>query len=188
VLAAMLSNGAAALVLIALVAACVFRRIGPPSRRHADVISEWSVSLDGKGWCADDVFEHVVCALKRRHAPVQYRVLSLPDASAEDYLHVRLGAYDGYLSAFAFGDDLFVGWTLWFGARHWDLRSRGAGGPEAWHGRDLAKALCETLHSVAREGVEAAVGTVPFQREGTIGTPVPRGASPGFAGTLRAIR
>lgn len=193
------------LYMFALVATCVFIWLSPLFRRHYFPISEWKLSLSGRGASAHQVFDHIADAVVRRNAPVQYRVLTLPDANP--YLNLRLGRYDAYVTCMAFGEDLYIGWTLWSSATLAEARRSGRSfikylvGLPYWlwvdlrmsregrsfditmvHRFDLVKAMRECLHAVTREGVHAASGAVPFQGAGTIGSAIPIGPESGFAG------
>ncbi|HEY5317804.1 MAG TPA: hypothetical protein VIJ20_07480 [Solirubrobacteraceae bacterium] len=194
------------LYMLLLLIACGLIWISPLLRRHHFVLSEWKLSLDGKGANAYQVFEHIAAAVVRRGAPMQYRVVTLADG--QRYLNLRLATYDAYVACIAFGDDLYVGWTLWASATWREMRQRpiplwrllllmpyyvwldvkaslsGQSFDVAMiHQFDIVKAMRECLHAVTREGVQAAAGVVPYSGAGTIGSAVPEGPSPTFAGT-----
>lgn len=204
-------SGVAGLYAIALFAACVFIWLSPLFRRHYFPVSEWKLSLDGKGATAAQVFDHIADAVVRRAAPLQYRIITLPDG--QRYLNLRLASYDAYITCMAFGHDLYIGWTLWasgtwremrqrersffltlIGLPYWlwlDLKASRSGASfdvALVHQFDVVKAMRECLHAVTREGVEAAVGTVPLRGAGTIGSKIPSGPSPAFAGTAMSLR
>lgn len=182
-------------------AAIVF--FAPMFRRHHFVLSEWKLTLDGKGAAADAVFDHVAASLAERQAPVQARVIALPALDGRRYLQVKMAKYDAYVSCFAFGDDLYVGWTLWWSGTYRELRrsNRPAilaffilpwiiiqellspdGGIDVSmvHQYDTAKALRECVHAATRDGVEAAAGRVEFRGKGTIGSVIRSGADAPF--------
>ena len=95
-------------------------------------------------------------------------------------MYVQDGIFRGYL-AFPYGRDLYVGWTYWWriSAVHWlwialtrifqHLTLRGSQ-LYAIHRYDGAKALREAIHGAAREGLDAASGSVAFQGTGTVGS------------------
>lgn len=146
-------------------------------------ISEWKFMLDGKGEVASSAFEHSASAFRGRRTPVTpcvQRIL-LGRGASRDYLYVQDGIFRGYLVAFPYGRDLYVGWTYWWrvSAVHWlwigvtriyqHLTLRGSQ-LHAIHRYDGAKALREAIHGAAREGLDAASGSVPFQGKGTVGS------------------
>ncbi len=150
-------------------------------------ISEWKFMVDGKAAASGQAFEHITWVIRQRQTPVS-RIsvgrVKLGRGATRDYLNCRLGVFQGYVSCFPFGHDLYLGWTFWWRlstARFWLLVI------QRWfHGLTLrnselhwilrydeAKALREAIHSAARQGVDAASGQVSFQGEGTIGTDIP---------------
>jgi hypothetical protein len=150
-------------------------------------ISEWKFMVDGKAAASEQAFEHIAWVIRERETPVSRlhvgRVRLGPGAS-RDYLRCRLGVFQGVVSCFPFGQDLFVGWTFWWRmstAKYWllviqrmfqsyTLRQSGL----HWILRyDRAKALREAIHSAARQGVDAASGEIEFRGSGTIGTDIP---------------
>lgn len=180
--------------------------VAPFVRHQSFAISEWKLLLDGKGRSAEAVYDHIASALVERDSPTQYRAVQVPEIWWRGYLQVRMGTYSGYITCFAFGQDLYIGWTLWWsgswiayrranrqeGLRAllmlpWVLvadmvRGRARMYELAYvHKYDEAKALRECLHAVTRQGVEAAVGVVPLRGAGTIGSAVPEGKAPKFA-------
>jgi len=198
-------RGLLILYLIVLAMACAFIWISPFFRRHYFPFNEWKLSLDGKGTHATDVFEHIAYAVIKRQSPIQYRVVTLPDGQA--YLNLRLDRYDAYVTTMAFGQDLYIGWSLWASGTWSDLRASRRGFLKTllglpyylWkdlkasrqgesfdvaqlHQFDVVKALRECVHAVTREGVQAATGSVPFAGRGTIGSQIPSGTAPAFAG------
>ncbi len=150
-------------------------------------ISEWKFMVDDRAEVAEQAFEHIAWVLRERETPIsRLRVgrVRLGQGASRDYLHCRLGVFQGVVSCFPFGRDLYVGWTFWWRlstVRFWmlvvqrmfhayTLRSSGL----HWVLRyDRAKALREVIHSAARQGVDAASGGIEFQGAGTIGTDIP---------------
>jgi hypothetical protein len=198
------------LYLVVLAMCCAFIWAAPFFRRHYFPFNEWKLSLDGKGEHAGQVFEHICHAVIKRQSPIQYRVITLPDGVL--YLNLRLDRYDAYITTMAFGRDLYIGWSLWasgawsdlragrrgffktlFGLPYWlwiDLQASRSGASfdvAMLHQFDVVKALRECVHAVTREGVQAAVGTVPFAGQGTIGSQIPSGTSPGFGGSAMSF-
>jgi hypothetical protein len=150
-------------------------------------ISEWKFMVDGKAAASEQAFEHIAWVIRERETPVsRLRVgrIRLGQGASRDYLRCRLGIFQGVISCFPFGHDLYVGWTFWWRlstVKYWllviqrlfhsyTLRQSGL----HWILRyDRAKALREAIHSAARQGVDAASGEIEFRGTGTIGTDIP---------------
>ncbi len=135
-------------------------------------LSEWKFFVDGKAQVAPVTFDHIAWALRRRRTPldmVRVRRLKLAGGQRRDYLEIRRGMFSGLISCFGYGEDLYVGWTMWFriSPLHWLLMFiaswwRTLRRPDAdicvSLRYDYARAMREAVHSVAREGVDVAVG------------------------------
>jgi len=149
--------------------------------------NEWRFLVDGKAAVAGEAFDHIAWVFGQRETPLsrlKVRRVKLGQGVSRDYLTCRIGVFQGFISCFPFGRDLYLGWTLfcrlstvkfWLlvlqsafysitfrqTSVHWLLRY------------DRAKALREVIHNAAREGVDAASGEIEFRGAGTIGTDVP---------------
>jgi hypothetical protein len=147
-------------------------------------LSEWKISVDNRAAAVPMVFDHVAWVLRGREVPInslQVRRLTLPGEGVRDYLELRRGLFTGYVACFAFGQDLYVGWTFWvsispfrwvcmFIARIWrSLFNRGSDLYTSLR-YDSARAMRETMHSAAREGVDVAIGQLAGQGQGLIGS------------------
>jgi hypothetical protein len=177
----------------------VFRPIPVP-------LSEWKFLVDGQSAAAGIAFEHITWAFRRRRSPVdslRVRRLAHSMQGSRDYLHVRDGIFSGYVSCFAYGEDLFIGWTFWWSISpfRWFLIAIG----RLWQTLTLrgsqlyviaryegGKALRDALHAAAREGVDVASGDAAPRGTGTIGSDVavelvaPEANVPGFIGRAEA--
>jgi hypothetical protein len=138
---------------------------------HAQ-LSEWKFFVDGQAQAAPVAFDHMAWALQQRQTPldaVQVRRLRLAGRQSRDYLELRRDLFTGVISCFAYGNDLYIGWTFWlrlsFG--RWLLmlaarllRAMTHRGDEMYVSLryDYARAMREAMHSVARQGVGAAAG------------------------------
>ncbi len=158
-------NVCAIIVAIALIV--VFLVIPVPA-----LLSEWKYLVDDKGAAGQATLGHIYYALQRRRTPLDsagLRRLNLPGGETRDFLELRRGIFTGYISSFAQGNDLFVSWTFWLRltpARWlWMLITRVF--QEVFQrGNDLyvtlryesAKAMRESMHSAAREGIDVASG------------------------------
>jgi hypothetical protein len=147
--------------------------------------SEWKLLIDDRGSVADEVFGHITWAFKRRNSPVDKlkvkRVSPGGGGAKRDYLEIRDGIFAGFISAFPYGEDLYIGWVMYWNLspfrwliarlRRMYLALTGRDTYINWMYRyEYAKAMRETIHSAAREGVDAAVGAVSYQEAGTIGS------------------
>jgi hypothetical protein len=147
-------------------------------------LSEWKFFVDGKASAGPVAFDHIAWALQQRRSPldvVQVRRLKLAGGEGRDYLEIGRGLFTGFVSCFAYGEDLYLGWTFWLRlsplhfafmmiARLWQtLMQRGS---ELYVSLryDYARAMREVMHSVAREGVDVAIGQARPQGEGTAGS------------------
>lgn len=149
-------------------------------------VSEWKYLVDDKGAARPIVFEHVTYAFQRRGTPVDsvgVRRLALPGGISHritrDYLEIKSGVFTGFISCFEQGNDLYVGWTLWIrmSPLKWFLlwverlfhaiTQRGDSLYIALR-YESAKALRESMHSAAREGIEVATDQVQPQGQGVL--------------------
>jgi hypothetical protein len=148
-------------------------------------VSEWKFSVDGKAAAEKSAFEHITWSFQRRETPVQsvgVRRITQSGVS-RDYLEVRSGIFFGYVSCFAYGNDLFISWTFWMNfspVRYFLMWLR-----RLWHlftmrGSELyvtlsyepMRAMREAIHSACREGIDVAAGEVQPQGAGIVGTSV----------------
>jgi hypothetical protein len=151
------------------------------------LLSEWKFSVDDKGAVAPVTFEHITWAVRRHETPLdlmQVRRLKLAGGESRDYLELRRGLFTGFISCFAYGQDLYVGWTFYLRisplryllmalARIWQTLKRQGTDLYVTLRFDYARAMREAMHSVAREGVDVAVGQARPHGEGIIGQAVP---------------
>jgi hypothetical protein len=168
-------------ILFGLLFACLYWLIPVPVQ-----LSEWKFFVDGQAQVAPVVFDHIAWALQQRQTPLdaaQVRRLNLPGGETRDYLEISRGIFTGYISCFAYGQDLYIGWTFWFRvsplryflmwlARLWQTLLRQGTDMHVKLRYDYARAMREAMHSVAREGVDVAVGEARPQGQGTVGSTV----------------
>ena len=162
--------------------ACVFWLTKVPGQ-----LSEWKYTVDDKGDAAPATLDHIAWSLERRDPPldsIRVRRFSVPGQGHRYLLEVRQGIYCGLVSCFRNGQDLYVGWTYWVYLSPlrllWtficrmvaQLRSKGSALYVSVQ-VDRSKALRESLHAAARDGVEVATGRVAAHGQGTIGREVP---------------
>ncbi len=168
-------------VLTAILLACLWLLIPVPA-----LLSEWKFSVDDKAAAAPVAFEHITWAVRRRETPldlIQVRRLNLAGGQGRDYLELRRGLFTGFISCFAYGQDLYVGWTFYLRisplrwllmglARVWQTLKRQGTDLYVTLRYDYARAMREAMHSAAREGVDVAAGQVRPQGQGVIGDAV----------------
>jgi hypothetical protein len=147
-------------------------------------LSEWMLTVDGQGAAARPALDHMRAIIAARLVPIRaLHVIQLHpgDQRPRDYLHLSSGVYDGFVSSFAYGTDLFIGWTFWLSLSplKWaattlgrTFRSRGVGiyGSLLY---DPPKAMREVMHSAVRQGVDVATGETAPLAQGEIGSAVP---------------
>ncbi len=154
---------------------CLFWLIPVPAQ-----LSEWKFLVDGQASIAPVAFDHIAWALERRETPldeVKIRRLKLAGGESRDYLEVRRGLFSGLVSCFAYGQDLYLGWTFWLRisplrcalmmlARLWQTLQRRGNDLYVSLRYDYARAMREAVHSATREGVEVATGQERPQGQG----------------------
>lgn len=168
-------------VLTLIVFGCLWLLLPVPA-----LLSEWKFSVDDKAAVAPVAFEHIAWAVRRRETPldlIQVRHLNLAGGQGRDYLELRRGLFTGFISCFAYGQDLYVGWTFYVRisplryllmalARVWQTLKRQGTDLYVTLRFDYARAMREAMHNVAREGVDVAVGQLRPQGQGIIGEAV----------------
>lgn len=162
--------------LVGLLFLCLYWLIPVPAQ-----LSEWKILVDGKASVAPMIFDHIAWALQRRQTPLddaKIRKLKLAGGEGRDYLEVRRALFSGLVCCFAYGEDLYVGWTFWlrvsplrcllmFLARLWQTLMRRGTDMYVTLRYDYAKAMREAMHHSAREGVDVAIGELRAQGQGT---------------------
>jgi hypothetical protein len=155
----------AALTVLACCIVALFRRV---PIRNAD----WVAYLDGRGAAAPAVLAHVSRALERRRTPadaIRIKRVALRGGGHRDILEIGTGDFTGYVTAYAFGHDLHVGWVyMWrlsvvryvvlsFVNMVNVLRARQTEA-HVLARYEPARSLREAIHAVTREGVDVAGG------------------------------
>jgi hypothetical protein len=166
-------QGGAALAALAFVV--VFLLIPIPVQ-----LSEWKFLVEDKGAARPMVFDHVAWAFRRRNTPVEsmgVRRLTQPGGLTRDYLEVRQGNFTGLVSCFEQGNDLYVGWTLWLNMAPWRwflMRVERIFQEVTQKANEMyitlryepVKAMRESMHSAAREGIDVATDQLEAQGQG----------------------
>ncbi len=150
------------------------------------VVSEWKFAVDRKGAAETTAFEHITWAFQQRQTPVKslrVRRISQPGIRTRDYLEVKDGVFSGYVSCFAYGEDLYIGWTFWIHLSPFQwfiLLARALYLAVTLRGTELysslrydnARAMREAMHGACREGVDVATGEIKPQGQGIVGSEV----------------
>lgn len=149
-------------------------------------VSEWHWVIEGRAEASRTAYAQILAAFRDRKPPASIelrRAVRTVDKHGRDYLRARQGRLSAHISAFAYGRDLYVGWTLWWGAMPpvivWDylrqlaasLVASGATYVNVMRA-DEAKAFREVVHAATRQGVDAAFRNDQVQLP-TFGSSIP---------------
>ncbi len=172
--------------------------------RLTEPIAEWRVLLADRADKADSAYSHIFGVLWRRHFPVRWQVrrFHVGSASISNRLVVLHGPYTAYVSVFAYGTSLYLGWTMWRARRGSELVSQfvkdlflsmaGRHDIEREMMRtEPVRAMREAVHAACREGLLAAAegqwvpaeygfpqGLPPLEETGFDRAPVPAAPQP----------
>ena len=97
--------------LVGLALAILFWLIPVPA-----LLAEWSLLMEQGSEAAHTAFEQIDSAFQTHGAPLdaqRVRTVSPHGEGDREYLELRRGHFRGYISCFAHGTDLYVGWTFW---------------------------------------------------------------------------
>jgi hypothetical protein len=143
-------------------------------------LAEWKFMAEGRSMAAQAVLDHMGWSFAQRGVPLdvlQIRRLKLHSRQERDYLEVRQNQFSGFIGCFGYGRDLYLGWTYWwrvspgryllmFLTRVWHSVTMRGTDLYVSLGYDYARALRETMHSVAMDGARVAIGeTAPRSQE-----------------------
>lgn len=149
-------------------------------RRLVLALSEWRFVLDGRADAEGSVLLQIRQELLRRGTPFD-RVRGHRTANGRTYLELSRAPFTAYVSCFSLGNDLYVGWTMWWSVSPWQhyrtsripLLQRlknwfGDGTSEVLETTlraDEGKAFREVVHNATRSGVEVASGALDADAE-----------------------
>ncbi|MEV5988674.1 hypothetical protein AB0L85_27310 [Streptomyces sp. NPDC052051] len=156
--------------------------------RFNEPISEWKTLLEDKAAASSSAYAAIYGSLARRRIPVTAVPTRVRSDIVPEVVHNRLvitsGRYVAYVTVFAYGTSLYLGWTMW--------RSRpGAvvighflkdiigslvnrtGSLNQMLRTDRPRAMREAVHSAAREGVEIAIQGIEVPLASTFGQEPP---------------
>jgi hypothetical protein len=167
--------------LVALVLAIPFWLIPVPA-----LLAEWSLIMEQGSGAAHTAFAHIHSAFQAHGTPVDSlrpRSVSRPAEGEHEYLELRRNHFSGYISCFAQGRDLYVGWTFWLhmsplrlllmviGRNIQDVTSRGDGIRRSLR-FESTRALVAAMHGATLAGIDAASSDLDpeLTRETTINT------------------
>ena len=151
--------------LVALVLAIPFWLIPVPA-----LLAEWSQVMEQSSEATQTAFEYINSAFQSHGTPVdslRVRTVSRHGEGDREYLELRRGHFSGYISCFAHGRDLYVGWTFWLhmsplrllmmiiGRNIRDMTSRGDGIRRSL-GFESIRALVAAMHGASLAGIDAA--------------------------------
>jgi len=151
--------------LVALVLAILFWLIPVPA-----LLTEWSLLMEQGSDAAELAFEQINSAFGTHGAPLdsqRVRTVSRRGEDDREYLELRRGHFRGYISCFAHGADLYVGWTFWLymsplrllmmviGRNIRDATSQGNAIQRSLR-FESARALVAAIHGATLAGIDAA--------------------------------
>ena len=151
--------------LVALVLAIPFWLIPVPA-----LLAEWSQVMEQSSEATQTAFESINSAFQSHGTAVdslRVRTVSRHGEGDREYLELRRGHFSGYISCFAHGRDLYVGWTFWLhmsplrllmmiiGRNIRDVTSRGDGIRRSLRFESI-RALVAAMHGASLAGIDAA--------------------------------
>jgi hypothetical protein len=151
-------------------------------------VAEWKTLIDGKAAAAESSYAAIYQSLARRRIPVGVSARRIrSDVMAESVnnrLIITERSYVAYVSVFAFGTSLYVGWTMWRDRRGYSLIGQffkdlvgsmlgRTGIINQMLRTERVRAMREAVHSAVREGVDAAVEDIELPIVATFGFDIP---------------
>lgn len=138
------------------------------------LLTQWSRLLSFRADVADIAFEHIAEAMDNHDTPsdsFQPRTLLPPGEGIRKYLELRRGVFTGFISCFAHGRDLYVGWSFWIymSPLRWVLMRVGRYVQDrSGRGNDMhqtlryesTRATVAAMHACTLEGIDAAIRTI----------------------------
>lgn len=151
-------------------------------------VAEWKTLLEGKAAAAESSYAAIYHSLARRHIPVAVSARRVRSDMLAETVNNRLiiteRSYLAYVSVFAFGTSLYVGWTMWRERRGAALIGQfvkdlvgsmlgRTGIVNQMLRTERVRAMREAVHSAVREGVDAAVAGIEMPLVATFGYDIP---------------
>ena len=155
------------------------------------LLTQWSRLLNFQADVADIAFTHIAEAIDRHGTPsdsFQPRTLLPPGEGIRKYLELRRGVFSGFISCFAHGRDLYVGWSFWIymSPLRWVMMRIGryiqdrTGRGNDMHQTlryELTRATVAAMHACTLEGIDAAIRRLEPEGGGLLDANVPFTAS-----------
>jgi hypothetical protein len=174
------SGGVIALLVIGLLVWLAFALLMPMK----ETLSEWNLVVDDRADLSESAYATVAEELLRRQVPakVQPRRMRVrrPQPGIRNFLLVRLGKYFMFVSVFAFGRDLYLGWSLirrdipiLFLLRYFAAKLGTDPGYSSLIDIEPVKALREVVHNAFRTGIEAAAVGRQISIDSVFNGPIP---------------
>jgi hypothetical protein len=131
-------------------------------------IGEWLVLLPDRAGQAESYYRMITAVLKRRQLPIDPQLrseeLNRQTRSVKHMIELRENEYQTYVTVFAYGTSLYVGWQMWrrrSGAQLFKRaladRVKGYNLITTMQRTDRARAVREAVHLACREAVYAPV-------------------------------
>jgi hypothetical protein len=135
-------------------------------------LAQWSLLVNHEAVAAGAALSHITDAIKDHEIPlevVRVRTTRPPADQRRDYLELRQGCFTGFVSCFAHGRDLYVGWTFWLylsplrllimivGRKVQDMSGRGDDIHQTLRYESI-RATIAAMHRAVLEGINIAVG------------------------------
>ena len=142
--------------------------------RLQEPISEWHVLLADRAAASESVYNVIVGRSRDRSLPLYPYTRRLPTSfgPVSNRLVLVDGHYEAFITVFAYGSGLYLGWTMWRSRRGAHLIGRYLG--DIFRGMagqldpvsrmlrtEQARAMREAVHAVCREGLAVAVEQTP---------------------------
>jgi hypothetical protein len=134
-----------------------------------EVLSDWHLLLDDKAEIAETAYGVVYRSLTVDHripasvTPKRVQV-GPPVPGVRNLLRIAIGKYYSFVSVYAFGNDLYLGWTLWRRQIPITVVFRWIGslfgGDPGYSGMiemEPIKAMREAVHNALRNAIEASI-------------------------------
>jgi hypothetical protein len=153
-----------------------------------EAISSWWALVDGRADAADSAYAAIYGSVHQR----QYPMVCTPrrirnefrSSSARNYLVVNDGPYVAYVSVFAYGSGLYMGWTMWrrqlpismFFAFVKQQIDTVTGRGTLFHlilRAEVVQAFREALHAAVTEGLDVALADLRIPLAATFGHDIP---------------
>jgi hypothetical protein len=165
-------------ILLSIALAALFWLLPIPA-----LLAQWSLLLQHKADAVETAFAHVDVAFRQHQTPLdilQKKSISPPGEGRREYIELRQGLFTGYISCFAHGRDMYVGWTYWLrlSPLRWLLMIIGRKIQEySGRGSDIyqtlrfesARATVAAMHDAVLEGIDAATAELDPESPRLIG-------------------